>query len=154
MFEGDFRYQHVWIVDVATKQSARITEGTTYTLQGAPSWSPDSKRLVFAAATTPMLRDNRRDVYIADLDEQADREDQHQLRQRRAAAMVARRRDASRGSPSRTPATPLPDGTASGVIMQQRLMLYDVDAKTIKDALRPTSIPMPAPRCGPPKASA
>ena len=31
----------------------------------------------------------------------------------------------------------MPDGTASGVVMQQRLMLYDVNAKTIKDTLTP-----------------
>jgi Tol biopolymer transport system component len=54
-------------VDVNTKQATRITEGTAYTVQGAPSWSPDGKRFVFGAAVTPMLRDNRRDVYIATL---------------------------------------------------------------------------------------
>jgi dipeptidyl aminopeptidase/acylaminoacyl peptidase len=31
----------------------------------------------------------------------------------------------------------MPDGTAAGVVMQQRLMLYDVNAKTIKDTLTP-----------------
>jgi Tol biopolymer transport system component len=36
-------------------------------VQGAPSWSPDGKQFVFGAATTPMLRDNRRDVYLADV---------------------------------------------------------------------------------------
>ena len=73
------------------RQSTRITEGTTYTLQGAPSWSPDGKRFVFGAATTPMLRDNRRDIYVADPRRQARREDQHELGQRRIAAMVAGR---------------------------------------------------------------
>ena len=62
MFEGDFRFAHAWVIDVDTKQATRITEGTTWTVQGAPSWSPDGKQFVFGAATTPMLRDNRRDV--------------------------------------------------------------------------------------------
>src|SRR5262249_18372438 len=67
VFEGDFRFSHIWVVDVTSKQATRITEGTTWTVQGAPSWSPDSKQFVFGAATTPMLRDNRRDVYLADV---------------------------------------------------------------------------------------
>jgi Tol biopolymer transport system component len=67
VFEGDFRFQHAWVVDVNTKVATRITEGTQWTVQGAPSWSPDGKQFVFGAATTPMLRDNRRDVYIATL---------------------------------------------------------------------------------------
>ena len=137
MFEGDFRFAHAWVVDVTTKQATRITEGTDYTVQGAPSWSPDGKQFVFGAATTPMLRDNRRDVYLADVATEA--------RSRRSAptgattARRAGRRTArrSRGSASRTPRRRMPDGTASGVVMQQRLMLYDVKAKTIKDTLTP-----------------
>src|SRR5574341_1447792 len=35
VFEGDFRYQHAWVVNVETKESTRITEGKDYTLQGA-----------------------------------------------------------------------------------------------------------------------
>ena len=37
VFEGDFRFAHAWVVDVTTKQSTRITEGTQWTVQGAPS---------------------------------------------------------------------------------------------------------------------
>ena len=36
-------------------------------MSGAPSWSPDGKRFVFGAGATPMLRDNRRDIYLADV---------------------------------------------------------------------------------------
>src|SRR5689334_11915102 len=56
VFEGDFRFSHIWVADVNSKQATRITQGTTWTVQGAPSWSPDSKQFVFGAATTPMLR--------------------------------------------------------------------------------------------------
>jgi dipeptidyl aminopeptidase/acylaminoacyl peptidase len=133
VFEGDFRYSHAWVVDVATKTSTRITEGTTYTLQGAPSWSPDGKRFVFAAATTPMLRDNRRDIYVATLD------DKHVEKISTNWGTDASPRWSQDGrtiawvtEPNST--TPLPDGTASSVILQGHLVLYDVNAKTIKSA--------------------
>ena len=67
VFEGDFRYAHTWVIEVSTKAATRVTEGSSFTVSGAPSWSPDGKRFVFGASTTPMLRDNRRDIYVADL---------------------------------------------------------------------------------------
>ena len=81
VFEGDFRYAHIWVVDVEvrlkadatsdrTNPATRITEGTTYTVAGAPSWAPDGKRFVFGGGATPMLRDNRRDIYLAELVEE------------------------------------------------------------------------------------
>jgi len=132
VFEGDFRYAHAWVVDVATKQATRITEGTNYTLQGAPSWSPDSKRFVFGAATTPMLRDNRRDVYIADVSSKhVDKVSTNfgndgSPRWSQDGATIAWLTE-----PNTT--APLPDQTAAGVIGQQHLVLYDVNARTIKD---------------------
>lgn len=143
VFEGDFRYQHAWVVDVATKQSTRITAGTEFTLQGAPSWSPDGRRLVFGAAATPMLRDNRRDIYIAEVSGQPANGPTGQPAKVEKISTNwgndAQPRWSPDGGtiawvsePNTTP--PLPDGTASSVILQQRLMLYDVNAKTIKDA--------------------
>ena len=146
VFEGDFRYAHAWVVDVNTKQSARVTEGTTYTVQGAPSWAPDGTKFTFGAAATPMLRDNRRDVYVATLGVPS---------QGSAAAVTASIEKISTnwgndsqprwsqdgatiawvGEPNTT--APMPDGTAHGVIMQQRLMLYDVNTKAIRDTLTP-----------------
>jgi dipeptidyl aminopeptidase/acylaminoacyl peptidase len=145
VFEGDFRFAHAWVVDVATKQATRVTEGTAYTVQGAPSWAPDGKRFVFGAAVTPMLRDNRRDVYVATLvqangptGQQANRIEKISTnwgndgnpRWSQDGATIA-----WVGEPNNT--APMPDGTASGVVMQQRLMLYNVSAKTIKDTLTP-----------------
>ena len=136
VFEGDFRFAHAWVIDVNTKQATRITEGTQWTVQGAPSWSPDGKQFVFGAAATPMLRDNRRDVYLADLATKKIEKlstnwgsdgSPRWSQDGRTIAWV--------GEPNTTPA--LPDGTAQGVVMQQRLMLYDVKAKTIKDTLTP-----------------
>lgn len=138
VFEGDFRFAHAWVVDVNSKQATRITEGTAWTVQGAPSWSPDGTQFVFGAATTPMLRDNRRDVYVATLGQQAPKIEKISTnwgndgnpRWSQDGATIA-----WVGEPNAT--APLPDGTASGVVMQQRLMLYDVKAKTIKDTLTP-----------------
>ncbi|MEO7158387.1 MAG: S9 family peptidase, partial [Vicinamibacterales bacterium] len=146
VFEGDFRYAHAWVIDVTTKQATRVTEGTAYTVQGAPSWSPDGKRFTFGAATTPMLRDNRRDVFVATFGQQANGPTGRQT------AMIEKistnwgndgtprwsldgRTIAWVGEPNTT--APMPDGTAAGVVMQQRLMLYDVNARTIKDTLTP-----------------
>jgi dipeptidyl aminopeptidase/acylaminoacyl peptidase len=136
VFEGDFRYAHVWVVDVTTKAAARVTEGTSYTVSGAPSWSPDGKRFVFGAGATPMLRDNRRDIYVADV----------------ATKQVEKISPnfGSDTSPRWSPdgksiawtsepyaGAPMPDGTAPGVTMQSKLLLYDVAAKSIKDVSSP-----------------
>jgi len=144
VFEGDFRFAHAWVVDVETKQATRITEGTTWTVQGQPSWSPDGKQFTFGAATTPMLRDNRRDVFIATLGQQAG----GPAGQQGSKVEKISTNWGNDGNPrwSQDGATiawvsepnttsPLPDGTASSVVMQGRLMLYDVKAKTIKDTL-------------------
>ena len=139
VFEGDFRYQHAWVVDVNSKQATRITEGTSYTLQGAPSWSPDGTRFVFGGAATPMLRDNRRDIYVAALGNPKEG----------IASTKIEKISTNWGNDSQpkwspdgativwvtepNTTSPLPDGTASGVVLQQRLVLYDVNARTIKD---------------------
>ena len=193
VFEGDFRYSHAWVVDVATRAATRVTEGTNYTVQGAPSWSPDGKQFVFAAATTPMLRDNRRDVYLATLGGQANGPTGEQANGPtggqangptggqangrtggqangrtggqangptggqangptglRASVEKISTNWGSDGSPRWSPngatiawvsepntTEPLPDGTASSVIRQSRLMTYDVNARTIRDTLTP-----------------
>ena len=145
VFEGDFRFAQAWVIDVQTRAAARVTEGTERTVQGAPSWSPDGKQFVFSAATTPMLRDNRRDVYIATLapasgpaGEQASKVEKISTnwgndgspRWSQDGATIA-----WVSEPNNT--APLPDGTAAGVVMQQRLVLYDVRSKTINDTLTP-----------------
>lgn len=144
VFEGDFRFQHAWVVDVNTKQATRVTEGTAYTVQGAPSWSPDGTRFVFGASVTPMLRDNRRDVYMATVVQPAN----GPTGQPATKIEKISTNFGNDGSPrwSQDGATiawlsepntsaPLPDATAPGVVMQQHLVLYNVSAKTIKDVV-------------------
>jgi dipeptidyl aminopeptidase/acylaminoacyl peptidase len=136
VFEGDFRYQHAWVVDVATKQSTRITEGRDYTLQGAPSWSPDGKRFVFAGAATPMLRDNRRDIYVATVDnKQVEKISTNWGNDASPRWSPDGRAIAWVTEPNTT--APLPDGTASSVILQNQLVIYDVNARTIKNTTTP-----------------
>lgn len=136
VFEGDFRYQHLHLVDVATKQATRLSEGTNYTVQGAPSWSPDGKRLVFAAAATPMLRDNRRDIYVADLgSRQIDKISTNFGTDTSPSWSPDGRHIAWLVEPYNAP--PLPDGTAAGTVAHERLVLYDVTSKTIRDVSSP-----------------
>ncbi|MFA5909029.1 MAG: S9 family peptidase [Vicinamibacterales bacterium] len=140
VFEGDFRYAHVWVVPVGPHFSAaaatRITEGTAFTVSGAPSWAPDGKRFVFGAAATPMLRDNRRDVYLADL----------ATKQVEKISTNFGNDGSPRWSPDGKLITwtaepdshgPIPDGTAVGPVLQSKLMLYDVAAKTVKNVSSP-----------------
>jgi dipeptidyl aminopeptidase/acylaminoacyl peptidase len=70
VFEGDFRYAHAWVIPVAldgTSEATRLTQGTDYTLSGVPSWAPDGSRFVIGGSVTPLLRDNRRDIYVVNV---------------------------------------------------------------------------------------
>lgn len=66
VYEGDFRLNHIWVIDVASKKAVKVTSGA-YTVRGAPSWSPDGAKLAFDASPTPLIRDERRDAYLADV---------------------------------------------------------------------------------------
>ena len=79
-----------------------------------------------------MLRDNRRDIYLADLRSKQIEKISPELRQRRRASMVAGWRHHRLGQRAQHHAGH-PDGTAVSVVKQQRLMLYDVKAKSLKD---------------------
>jgi dipeptidyl aminopeptidase/acylaminoacyl peptidase len=132
VFEGDFRAQHIWVVELDSKVAARVTEGTTWTVTGAPSWAPDSTRLVFSAKPTTMIRDYRSDIYIA------------------AVASNAVERISTNAGPDSTPqwspdgahiawtaepitAAPIGDGTLPSYIGHSHLTLYDVTKKTTRD---------------------
>lgn len=67
VYEEGFRMAHVWVIDVATRQAVEVGHGE-FTVRGAPAWSPDGSRLAFAAHTTPMIRDLRGGVWIAQAD--------------------------------------------------------------------------------------
>jgi dipeptidyl aminopeptidase/acylaminoacyl peptidase len=137
VFEGDFRYQHAWVVEIASKQATRITEGVSYTVQGAPSWSPDGRRFVFAGAATPMLRDERRDIFVAEI---STRQIEKISTNPGTDATPRWSSDGATIAWLAEPNTaqPLPDGTMSSVILSQRLMLYDVKSRSVKDTSNPS----------------
>jgi len=63
-FEGDLRFSHVWIVDVATRKSRELTHSTEWTVNGGASWSPDGSRLAISTRPTTLIRDERRSAFI------------------------------------------------------------------------------------------
>lgn len=143
VFEGDFRYDHIWTIDVPAegaaserREAVRLTEGRDYTVLDAPTWAPDGTRVAFAAKTTPMLRDSRSDVYVAE------------IASRRVQKISTN--PGADGEPSWSPdgatiawvsepvtADALGDGTLPSYIGLGHLMLYDVARGTITDAYRP-----------------
>ncbi|MDP2319300.1 MAG: S9 family peptidase [Acidobacteriota bacterium] len=152
VFEGDFRYAHIWVVDVEVRLKAdatsdsnvasgfsrttRITEGKTFTVAGAPSWAPDGKRFVFGGGATPMLRDNRRDIFMAEIETKQVEKISTNFGSDTSPRWSPDGKSIAWTSEPYTGA-PLPDGTAPGVTMHSKLMLYDVAAKSIKNVSSP-----------------
>ena len=66
VYEGDFRLNHLWVVNVETGTATKVTSGA-FTVAGAPSWSPDNKWLAFQAGPTPLIRDERKDAYLVEI---------------------------------------------------------------------------------------
>jgi dipeptidyl aminopeptidase/acylaminoacyl peptidase len=149
VFEGDFRYRHLWVVDAVPSAGAsapasgdgatvsRVTDGRDFTVAAdPPSWSPDGTRVAFSANVTGMLRDERQDVYIVEVaTRQATKVSQNFGRDSRPAWSPDGTRIAWIADPNA--ATPNGDGTPAGVVAQSRLVVYDVAARAIKDASSP-----------------
>jgi dipeptidyl aminopeptidase/acylaminoacyl peptidase len=139
VFEGDFRYTHAWVVKVPAAGSSgkadvakQLTRGTDYTLSGTPSWAPDGRRFVIGASVTPLLRDNRRDIYIVDVESATAEKissnfgSDTQPRWSPDGKTIAWTADPYAGPP-------VADGTAPGVVLQSRLMLHNVETKVTRD---------------------
>jgi dipeptidyl aminopeptidase/acylaminoacyl peptidase len=132
VFEGDFRFQHIWAIDVATKATTAVTSGTEVTVNGGVSWAPDGTRLVFTGKPTTMLRDNRTDIYVADA--RGGRVEKistnpgpdGQAQWSPTGTHIAWLSDP--GNPA-----PIGDGTIPSHIGHGHLVLYDVAAKSIRD---------------------
>ena len=132
VFEGDFRHQHIWTIDVQSKAASRLTEGREYTVTGTPSWAPDGARLVFSAKPTTMIRDYRSEVYIADV--------------RTKSIEKISTNPGPDSSPQWSPdgsliawitepttAKPIGDGTLPSYIGHSHLVLYDVARRQARD---------------------
>ncbi|MBA3270673.1 MAG: S9 family peptidase, partial [Acidobacteria bacterium] len=143
VFEADFRYAHIWTIVVdqptagirptaAPSPVTRVTEGTSYTVGGRPTWSADSTRVAFSAKPTSMIRDDRSDIYVADF-----------------VAGSVTKISASAGSESNpqwspdgtliawtaepTTAKPIGDGTYPSYIGNSHLIIYNVAQNAAKD---------------------
>ena len=132
-FEDQYRRVHLWVVDVASKAATQVTSGDTLTITGPLSWSPDNVHVAFGAGVTPLLRDGRRDVFVADITTRSvekistnfgpDGTPRYSPDGRTIAYL---------SEPVTAPA--IGDGTPPGTIGQSHVMLYDVTAKTTRDA--------------------
>jgi dipeptidyl aminopeptidase/acylaminoacyl peptidase len=138
VFEDEFRMAHAWVVDLASQKATRLTDGTAFTVGGDLSWAPDSKHITFAAQPTPMLRDDRRDIYILSVDDK--RLDKITVN----AGSDTQPRWSPDGNtiafltePASTHKT-APDGLATADPKQSRLALYDVRSRAVVDAGSPT----------------
>jgi dipeptidyl aminopeptidase/acylaminoacyl peptidase len=133
VFEGDFRYSHVWIFDIAGKKAERLTEGDDYTVTGTPTWSSDNTRLAFEGTRTPMTRDGRADVYVATLESKMVAKISTNAGPDRSPAWAPDGRTiAWIGTPNGQPMTP--DGTYPWPVAHGRIVLYDVASKQTRDA--------------------
>ena len=130
VFESDFRYTHLWVIDLASKAATRITEGKDFNVI-RPAWAPDGTRLVFQGNRTTMLRDSRHDLYIANVASKAVEKINSGAGAHRAPEWSP---DGSTIAYLVRVADEAPvDGTTPRIVQQQRLMLYDVATKTSRD---------------------
>jgi dipeptidyl aminopeptidase/acylaminoacyl peptidase len=143
VFEDEHRMVHAWIVDVESQKATRLTEGAAFTIGGDLSWAPDSARITFAAQPTPMLRDDRRDVYILSV---ADKRLEKITTNAGPDSQPRWSPDGNTIAFITEPATshkPGPDGLATADPRQSRLALYDVRSRAIVEANSATFDPEP-----------
>lgn len=136
LFEDEFRPSHIWVANVDSKQSTRLTEGRDFTVRGSISWAPDGTRLAVAGAPSTMARDDRDDIYILT----AASKSLEKISSNRGPDNSPRwspdgRTLAYLSEPNTNAANR--DGTNIAVVTQSRLALYDVAAKTTRDASSP-----------------
>ncbi len=133
VYEGDFRMSHLFVIDVATRNTVEVLHDPELTVRGEPTWSADSTRLAVSAAPTTMLRDARTDIYIVTVASKA--------RERITTNLGSDDDPVWSGdgatiayTSAPTDAKPLADGTLASPIGNLHLMLYDVRTKQTQDA--------------------
>jgi dipeptidyl aminopeptidase/acylaminoacyl peptidase len=135
VFEENFRYSHAWVVDVATKRATEVAHGN-FTVNGAPSWSPDGTRLAFQAARTTMIRDTRSDIYVVTI---ADKSIRTITEKPDAGSPPAWSPDGKTIAYTVLPQshTARPDSIMDREIGNDHLILYDVGTGRAKDTYDP-----------------
>lgn len=75
--QADYAFSHLWVIDVPPEIKAkkseplRLTEGYSFSVSGF-SWSPDSTRIAFSAATDPDLGSSATsDIYVLSINDKA-----------------------------------------------------------------------------------
>jgi dipeptidyl aminopeptidase/acylaminoacyl peptidase len=136
-YEGDMRMTHVWVVDVATKKATKLTSGD-FTVVGAANWSPDNTRLTVLVRPTTLLRDERREGLIVRV---ADGTSEKVVTPPTLTIQtgMAWSPDGQRlafGAINED-WKPNGDGLFPRSLRNNRLMLYDVGAKTLRDVASP-----------------
>ena len=131
VYEDEFRLSHIWVVSVDAKTTDRITEGRAFTVRGAPSWSADNLRVVFAAAPTTMARDDRSDIYIAEVASKTTRKITSNAGPDSEPRWSPDGRSVAFLSEANSSA-PIADGTLTWAIVNTRLMLYDTASGSVK----------------------
>jgi dipeptidyl aminopeptidase/acylaminoacyl peptidase len=131
-FERPAPNVHLWVVDVATGAATRITSGDAFTIQGALSWSSDNVHVAFGAGASALLRDGRRDIYIADVTAKT----AEKISPNFGPDVSPRfspdgRQVAYLATPTTAPA--IADGTPKGTVGQQHVMVYDTTSKATRD---------------------
>ncbi len=135
IYENDFRVVQLWTIDVQTKEAANETEGREMTVRGQPTWSPDGTRIAFQAAPTPLIRDERDDIYILTLETGNTETVTSNLGPDRAPAWSP---DGSKiafaAEPNSGP--PNADGIPAQIVGNAHLMLYELASNNILDLSR------------------
>ena len=128
---------HLWTVDIGTKEAVQHTSGAEITLRGRPSWAPDGTAIAFAAAPTALLRDSRSDIYLLKLEDDSREAITTNLGPDSGPAWSP---DGAVIAYLATPNENVPpaDGMPIRTIGNSRLMLYDVSARTTRDASSPS----------------
>jgi dipeptidyl aminopeptidase/acylaminoacyl peptidase len=122
--EVDVRRVGLWIVEVESKRAEPLPIEAGWSVRGGLSWAPDSTRLAFVAAPTPLVRDEREDVFVATLEPKRVEKITTNLGPDRAPAWSPDGRTIAYVA-ERT-GRPLGDGIPIQQIGNARLMLYDV----------------------------
>ena len=144
-YEHTARPVHLWVVDLATRAVTRVTSGDAFTITGPLSWSADNVRVAFTAGASALLRDGRRDVYIAhSTTKVVERVSTNFGPDSSARFSPDGRTLVYLSEPVTSPA--IGDGTPRGTVGHSQLLLYDVASRQTRDLTASLAVDPGAPQ--------